>query len=148
VTIEESRPLWTGVEPRECGEHRTVGSHRAWCFDCSEWCYSRTPEMHCRGCELPGLRQRLEALEADREGWERTAQQEREKALKWEKRAREYASWANDYCKAFLENEAQLRAVLALTEWPETEGPTSWSQGYNTAIRNARAAADGENDTP
>jgi hypothetical protein len=21
------------------GEHHTVGSHRAWCLDCTEWCY-------------------------------------------------------------------------------------------------------------
>ena len=37
---------------RECGEHRTVGSHRAWCYDCSEWCY---PEIPCRGCKIPQL---------------------------------------------------------------------------------------------
>lgn len=35
-----------GHAPRECGEHRTVG-YRAWCFDCSEWCY---PDQACRGC--------------------------------------------------------------------------------------------------
>lgn len=44
-----------GHQPRECGEHRTVGQVRAWCFDCGEWCYAR-PEMACRGCELPRLR--------------------------------------------------------------------------------------------
>lgn len=42
-----------GHENRECGEHRTVGSHRAWCFDDGEWCY---PGIPCRGCELPALR--------------------------------------------------------------------------------------------
>ena len=45
----------------ECGEHRTVGAHRAWCFQCSEWCY---PEVPCKGCELPKLRAKLkEAVE-------------------------------------------------------------------------------------
>lgn len=46
-----------GFEPRECGEHRTVGSHRAWCFDCSEWCYPRIP---CKGCEIIELREKAE----------------------------------------------------------------------------------------
>lgn len=37
---------------RECGEHRTLGA-RAWCHDCSEYCY---PDGPCRGCEIPQLR--------------------------------------------------------------------------------------------
>lgn len=36
-----------GFQARDCGEHRTVGPHRAWCFDCSEWCY---PNASCRRC--------------------------------------------------------------------------------------------------
>ena len=36
-----------GHDQRTCGEHRTVGEHRAWCYDCGEWCYPNTP---CRGC--------------------------------------------------------------------------------------------------
>ena len=44
-----------GHEERECGEHRTTGA-RAWCFDCTEWCYPTAP---CRGCELPVLRRLL-----------------------------------------------------------------------------------------
>jgi hypothetical protein len=36
-----------GYEPRECGEHRTVGAHRAWCFDCSEWCSPLVPCARC-----------------------------------------------------------------------------------------------------
>lgn len=28
-------------------EHRTVGSHRAWCFEDSEWCY---PSNGCASC--------------------------------------------------------------------------------------------------
>jgi hypothetical protein len=51
--VEFNEPDFFGQELRECGEHRTVGSHRAWCFDCSEWCYPRIP---CRGCEIIPLR--------------------------------------------------------------------------------------------
>lgn len=38
-----------GYEERRCGEHRTVGPHRAWCFNDTEWCYPQSP---CRGCEI------------------------------------------------------------------------------------------------
>ena len=48
-----TEPNFEGHPGRECGEHRTVGSHRAWCHDCSEWCYPASP---CKGCELPLLR--------------------------------------------------------------------------------------------
>lgn len=44
--------LFVGHDGRECGEHRTVGSHRAWCFDCGEWCYPNSP---CVRCERPFL---------------------------------------------------------------------------------------------
>jgi hypothetical protein len=50
-----------GHPGRECGEHRTTGS-RAWCHDCSEWCYPG--DGGCKGCELPGLRARAAELEA------------------------------------------------------------------------------------
>lgn len=50
-----------GFTGRECGEHRTVGAHRAWCYDCGEWCYPSTP---CVRCELPTLRARIRDLEA------------------------------------------------------------------------------------
>lgn len=53
-----------GWLPRECGEHRTVGDYRAWCFDCGEWCYSSGIELACKGCELLYLRQRVTDLEA------------------------------------------------------------------------------------
>jgi hypothetical protein len=39
-----------GHEPRTCGEHRTVGPHRAWCFRCTEWCY---PDDGCIRCRHP-----------------------------------------------------------------------------------------------
>lgn len=31
-----------------CGEHRTVGPVRAWCYSCQEWCYRSDG---CRGCK-------------------------------------------------------------------------------------------------
>jgi hypothetical protein len=48
-------PKFEGHTERECGEHRTTGE-RAWCHECSEWCYSGFP---CRGCELPTLQATL-----------------------------------------------------------------------------------------
>jgi hypothetical protein len=36
-----------GGPGRSC-EHRTVGSHRAWCLTCVEWCY---PKALCVRCE-------------------------------------------------------------------------------------------------
>lgn len=56
---DDTRPNFEGHAERECGDHRTVGPHRAWCYDCCEWCY---PEGACRGCELPGLRAENERL--------------------------------------------------------------------------------------
>jgi hypothetical protein len=47
-----------GHDGRECGEHRTLGG-RAWCYDCSEYCY---PSQPCSGCELPSLRAEVERL--------------------------------------------------------------------------------------
>lgn len=38
-----------GFQSRDCGEHRTVGPHRAWCYDCSEWCYPNEPCRRCHG---------------------------------------------------------------------------------------------------
>lgn len=49
---EQPGDLYAGLEPRDCGEHRTVGE-RARCFDCSTWCY---PDAPCPGCEVVGLR--------------------------------------------------------------------------------------------
>lgn len=45
---DDSTNAFLGFAPRSCGEHRTVGAHRAWCHECGEWCYPRVP---CRGCE-------------------------------------------------------------------------------------------------
>lgn len=51
-----------GHAGRECGEHRTVGPVRAWCFECGEWCYPRSP---CVRCERGWVRQRLETADDD-----------------------------------------------------------------------------------
>jgi hypothetical protein len=46
---------WYGYGDRDCGEHRTVGPHRAWCFACSEWCYP-DPDGACKGCQPSAMR--------------------------------------------------------------------------------------------
>lgn len=60
---EQDDERFEGHDGRECGEHRTTGG-RAWCFECSEWCY---PEAACKGCELPALRAELEAVKNERD---------------------------------------------------------------------------------
>lgn len=45
-----TEPNFEGHDSRYCGEHRTVGPHRAWCYDCSEWCY---PHEGCARCREP-----------------------------------------------------------------------------------------------
>lgn len=58
---EREAPDWEGFPERECGEHRTVGPHRAWCYDCHEWCYPAT-EQACKGCEIVALRAEIVRL--------------------------------------------------------------------------------------
>ena len=61
----EDRPNWEGWPDRECGDHRTVGYHRAWCFDCSEWCYpGERAEDGCAGCREPAKDSELTRLRA------------------------------------------------------------------------------------
>jgi hypothetical protein len=59
VSADEAN--FEGHAQSECGEHRTVGPHRAWCFACSEWCYPSSP---CKGCELPQVRSVVDTLRA------------------------------------------------------------------------------------
>lgn len=59
--VTDPAPNFEGHPARECGEHRTVGAHRAWCHGCQEWCYPAGP---CKGCELPALRAEVAALRA------------------------------------------------------------------------------------
>lgn len=58
--LDSDPPNFEGHTPSECGEHRTVGPHRAWCHDCHEWCY---PDSPCKGCELPQLRAEVKQLQ-------------------------------------------------------------------------------------
>lgn len=51
--VRDERGCWMGYEPRECGEHRTTGEQRAWCYDCGEWCSESGP---CVRCEVVALR--------------------------------------------------------------------------------------------
>lgn len=53
VEVRDDRGYFEGFEPRECGEHRTVGDYRAWCYDCTEWCY---PHQPCVRCEIVTIR--------------------------------------------------------------------------------------------
>lgn len=46
--IVDENECFHGFQARDCGEHRTVGT-RAWCHDCSEWCYPSTPCARCHG---------------------------------------------------------------------------------------------------
>lgn len=48
-----------GFKERDCGDHRTVGPHRAWCYDCSAWCY---PDLPCNGCLVIQLERKLQNL--------------------------------------------------------------------------------------
>lgn len=57
---DDNSPNFLGFEGRNCGDHRTVGSHRAWCFDCTMWCYPSNP---CNGCEVPSLETDVQNLE-------------------------------------------------------------------------------------
>lgn len=50
TTGTQPAPLFEGHARRECGEHRTVGAHRAWCHSCGEWCYPG--DDGCKGCRL------------------------------------------------------------------------------------------------
>lgn len=59
--MTDDAPNFEGLADRECGDHRTVGPHRAWCHDCGEWCYPTSP---CKGCELPALRGQVATLRA------------------------------------------------------------------------------------
>jgi hypothetical protein len=54
--MSEQPPNFEGHTRRECGEHRTVGPHRAWCFECTEWCYPGE-DAGCKGCRLGDLDQ-------------------------------------------------------------------------------------------
>lgn len=58
-------PKFEGLDPRECGEHRTLG-RRAWCFACSQYC---SPTVLCNGCELSSVMAERDRLQAIVDGW-------------------------------------------------------------------------------
>lgn len=61
---EPEKKNFLGYEPRECGEHRSVGAHRAWCYGCTEWCYpprfgypdDDPMDGACKGCWIGSKR--------------------------------------------------------------------------------------------
>lgn len=59
--VRDEKGSFEGFEPRECGEHRTVGSHRAWCYTCHEWCYPRIAAA-CNGCRNPVIEKLLDDM--------------------------------------------------------------------------------------
>jgi hypothetical protein len=46
--IRDKDGNFEGFTERACGDHRTVGDYRAWCYDCSEWCYPDAPCVRCQ----------------------------------------------------------------------------------------------------
>ncbi len=52
TTRFDAEGRYLGGLSEEC-EHRSVGSHRAWCLTCQEWCY---PEAMCPRCERSARR--------------------------------------------------------------------------------------------
>ena len=40
---------WEGATPERHADHRTTGSHRAWCLVDAEWCY---PDVWCHCCHV------------------------------------------------------------------------------------------------
>lgn len=47
LALFDENGCFIGHTQRDCGGHRTVGAHRAWCFDCAEWCSPLVPCVRC-----------------------------------------------------------------------------------------------------
>lgn len=62
----DSQGFFVGHKPRICEEHRTVGAHRAWCFDCSEWCYPDTPCELCKSTPIHTYQTLIQQHSTDR----------------------------------------------------------------------------------
>lgn len=56
-----NEPNWEGRQLSTCGEHRTVG-YRAWCHNCSEWCYPQAPCYGCNQVDVDALLAEYDAL--------------------------------------------------------------------------------------
>lgn len=63
MSVHDAPLNFEGFMDRDCGEHRTVGSHRAWCYECTEWCY---PDAPCKGCEIPMLKAELQKRDEEK----------------------------------------------------------------------------------
>jgi hypothetical protein len=70
ANVVDERGYYLSRAERYCAEHRTVGSHRAWCHDCSEWCYPANgaedvlESMACTGCTTPVMEAEVRRLRA------------------------------------------------------------------------------------
>lgn len=60
--VYDDRGNFLRLADSPCGEHRTVGEHRAWCCSCSEWCYASDG---CGGCQPDADVDDLRALVAE-----------------------------------------------------------------------------------
>lgn len=47
TVVFDDQGRFQGHDPNEGCDHHTVGSHRAWCLDCGEWCYPSIPCVRC-----------------------------------------------------------------------------------------------------
>lgn len=63
TAVFDTAGRFAGHEGRECGGH-VASRGRAWCPDCSEWCYPDA-ERACRGCEIPCLSAEVADLRAE-----------------------------------------------------------------------------------
>lgn len=68
---DDGEPCFQGWTGSDC-EHRTVGEHRAWCYDCTEWCYP-VGDAACARCREAVARSMIagetEKLASIRERW-------------------------------------------------------------------------------
>lgn len=141
---------WYGRPDRECGEHRPLGDHYSYCYDCSEKCSDTGP---CARCELPYVVAEVDRLREGAEvlavGWER------ESAAEFVVAAAELRQLINDpeprqaLAMAVVELRATVERCEALVkEWTETYGSPR-QDPHPLTIRHAerlRATLNGGDD--
>lgn len=104
----DPRPNFEGHLPRECGEHRTVGPHRAWCYDCGEWCYPKNP---CVRCER-ALAMSKNAMDNDKQFALEVVQVVVQNAAdELERRAAVHATGTRDFGRGYMQAVAVLRSL-------------------------------------
>lgn len=116
----EEQPNFEGHEGRECGEHRTVGPHRAWCYDCSEWCYPGNVG-ECRGCRLPMLEAKIAAQTEQIEQLTAETKQRAEQILDLTAEADRNANLAGSFELGMDEARAALAAEREKREAAEAD---------------------------